>query len=110
MERIDLLLRTLVMTEGATDLHLKAGSPPRMRVRGVLDPMVGQPELDKGAVEAMAAAILPGSAAQVFALRNEAACAYALDGVGRFRVAAYRQRGSATLILRRVETVAASVG
>jgi twitching motility protein PilT len=110
MERIDLLLRTLVTTEGATDLHLKVGSPPRMRVKGVLDPVPGQPELDKATVEAMATAILPGPAAEAFAARHEAACAYALDGVGRFRVAAYRQRGSATLILRRVETLAGSLG
>ena len=110
MEPIDVLLRTLVATEGATDLHLKAGSPPRMRVKGVLDPVFGEPELDKATLEAMAADVLPAPAAQAFASRNEAGCAYSLDGVGRFRVAAYRQRGSATLILRQVETVAASIG
>jgi len=110
MDQLDDLLRTLATTDGGTDLHLKVGSPPRLRVKGVLEPLIGYPDLDKTTLEAIAAAILPPSAGATFAERNEAECAYALDGVGRFRVAAYRQRGSATLIFRRLQSVVASVG
>lgn len=109
MEQLDDLLRRVAATEGATDLHLKAGSPPRVRARGALDPLLGEPVLDKATVEAIAGHVLPASACATFDQRNEAECAYSVDGVGRFRVAIYRQRGSVAMIFRRLQTQAASV-
>jgi twitching motility protein PilT len=85
--------------EGATDLHLKAGSPPKVRIKGVLEPVSGEnrltrPEVDDAALEML------GSAAAVV-LDGQLAVTYAVDGVGRFRVSAYSQRGSTALIVRR---------
>ena len=106
-EWLDRLLRAME-GEDASDLHVKAGSPPRVRVQGSLKRLEGEPDLTAEVTDEMAGAIMrPGVAAQ-FAERNEADFAYAVDGAGRFRVNVFRQRGTVAMIFRRVRTSAAS--
>lgn len=96
--RLRRLLETL-SEEGATDLHLKAGSAPRVRRKGVLESVVGDEPLTRGEIDDVALRMLGASAAVV--LDGQLAVTYALDGVGRFRVSAYRQRGSTAIVVRR---------
>jgi twitching motility protein PilT len=103
---LDRCLRLLSEREGGTDLHLKVGSPPRVRVKGTLETLPDEPPLDKAAVDAMAAAVLTTGAKDRFVAQREAECTYSVPGLGRFRVSAYLQRGSIALILRRVTTEA----
>lgn len=107
--QLDRFLQLLAEREGGTDLHLKVGSPPRVRVKGALETLAEEAVLDKGAVEAMAAAALTPGAKETFLVQREAECTYSVHGLGRFRVAAYLQRGSIALILRRVTASARSL-
>jgi len=105
---LDRLLHHLAEREGGTDLHLKVGSPPRIRVKGALETIPDEPALDKPTVDAMASAVLTQGARETFVAEREAECTYAVHGLGRFRVSAYLQRGSIALILRRVTASARS--
>ncbi|MDQ1375421.1 MAG: twitching motility protein PilT [Actinomycetota bacterium] len=104
-ERLDLCLRVLAEEEGS-DLHVKVGSPPRIRVNGVLRKLEGQEMLMPDDTAAMAESIMRPDIAEHFDRRNEADFAYSIEGVGRFRVNVFRQRGSVAMIFRRVRTSA----
>lgn len=106
--QVDGYLRLLAEREGGTDLHLKVGSPPRLRVKGALETIPDEPVLDKEALDRMAAGVLTSAAKDDFLVRKEAECTYSVSGLGRFRVAAYLQRGSIALIIGRVNMAARS--
>jgi twitching motility protein PilT len=106
--QLDRLLHLLAEREGGTDLHLKVGSPPRIRVKGTLETVADEPVLDKATVVAAAAAVLTTGARDIFLAQREAECTYSVHGLGRFRVSAYLQRGSIALVLRRVTASARS--
>jgi twitching motility protein PilT len=106
-EWLDRLLRAMEDLD-ASDLHVKAGSPPRIRVHGDLRKLEGEERLTNEVTAEMAAAIMRDDVAEQFSVRNEADFAYAIPGTGRFRVNVFRQRGSVAMIFRRVRTSAAS--
>ncbi len=97
---VEPLLRALVECAGS-DLHCKVGSPPRIRIDGRLRRLQTR-DLTAADTEAMATAVLRPELAEQFRRTNEADFAYSLSGVGRFRVNAFRSRGSAGLVFRRV--------
>ena len=84
-----------------SDLHCKVGSPPRIRIDGTLR-RLDVPDLTSEDTEAMVAEVLREDLRVQFAKTNEADFAYSIPGVGRYRVNAFRQRGSAGLVFRRV--------
>jgi twitching motility protein PilT len=84
-----------------SDLHCKVGSPPRIRIDGNLR-RIDVPELTAEDTEAMVEEVLREDLRAEFARTNEADFAYSIPGVGRFRVNAFRQRGAAGLVFRRV--------
>ncbi|MEX0660129.1 MAG: PilT/PilU family type 4a pilus ATPase [Egibacteraceae bacterium] len=94
-------LRLLVEREGS-DLHLKAGGPAFIRIDGDLEQCDGLPALTPAITEDFARAMLEGDPLTLFEAGAEADFAYAVPGLGRFRVAVFRQRGSVGLVLRRV--------
>jgi twitching motility protein PilT len=100
MLELDQLLRHAV-DEGASDIHVKVGSRPRLRVDGALRETPFE-TVEPGDTERVAAAIVPPSRAPAFAAMNEADFTYGIGGVGRFRVSMFRQRGWVGLVLRRV--------
>jgi twitching motility protein PilT len=100
-------LEALVAAEGS-DLHLKVGSPPRMRVDGRLIAMDG-PTITPEMAENLLREVIRPDLYQEFQKRNEADFGYSLSGVGRFRVNAFRQRGSIGMVLRRVQAGALSI-
>ncbi|GAA3618188.1 type IV pilus twitching motility protein PilT [Kineosporia mesophila] len=93
-------LRALSELYGS-DLHCKVGSPPRIRIDGKLR-RLDVPALSPADTEAMVAEVLRDDLRAQFQSTNEADFAYSLSGVGRYRVNAFRQRGSAGLVFRRV--------
>ncbi|HEV2929232.1 MAG TPA: ATPase, T2SS/T4P/T4SS family, partial [Propionibacteriaceae bacterium] len=100
-------MEALVAAKGS-DLHLKVGSPPRMRVDGNLVVLDG-PTLTPEAAETLLRELIRPDLHEQFQRTNEADFAYSLPGVGRFRVNAFRQRGSVGLVLRRVQEGAMSI-
>src|SRR5476649_2774735 len=85
---------------GASDLHLKVGSYPMMRVRGTLTTASDEKKLDHEDVVAMGAAIMSTSQRQKFKESQEVDLAYSVPGLGRFRCDIFQQRGTVGLVLR----------
>jgi twitching motility protein PilT len=104
---IDPLLRALV-DSGGSDLHCKTGSPPRLRIDGRLR-RLDMRDLAAADTEAMAQQVLRTTLIDDFERTNEADFAYSAPGIGRFRVNAFRARGSVGLVCRRVAVGAASI-
>jgi twitching motility protein PilT len=100
MVDIEELLRQLVQADGS-DLHLKVGSPPTIRVDGSLR-RVGEASLTPEDTARIAGFIMPPDRRGQMMEQLEADFAYSLPGVGRFRVNCFRQRGSASIVMRRV--------
>jgi twitching motility protein PilT len=105
--QLDGLLGALAAHDGS-DLHVKGNAIPRIRVDGDLRRLQAEP-LTPETVSEMAAAIMRPDMADHFERRNEADFAYYIEGVGRFRVNAFRQRGSVAMIFRRVRSNAATI-
>ncbi|HEX8774761.1 MAG TPA: type IV pilus twitching motility protein PilT [Pyrinomonadaceae bacterium] len=97
--KIDDLLRS-VTTHGASDLHIKAGSFPFMRVGGELRPVVDSTRLTQEDTLDMAFSMMSNRQKQRFKEVNEVDIAYGLQGVGRFRANVFQQRGSVSIVLR----------
>jgi twitching motility protein PilT len=102
-EWLDRLLRVVAETDGS-DLHIKVGSPPRIRVHGDLGKLEGEPSVTPEDTAGMAAAIMQPEVAEQFMARHEADFAYSVPGVGRFRTNVFRQRGSVAMVFRRVRS------
>ncbi|MDH4306782.1 MAG: ATPase, T2SS/T4P/T4SS family, partial [Acidimicrobiia bacterium] len=98
---LDELLRRAVESH-ASDIHLKVGSPPVIRVDGELKRMEDLPSLRPKDTEAIAQSIFTPRAEETFNATNEVDFAIGRQDLGRFRVNAYRQRGSVSVVMRRV--------
>jgi twitching motility protein PilT len=97
---LDQLLQHAV-EQRASDIHVKVGSRPFLRVDGSLRPTqfeVVEPE----ETERIALGIMPPRRAERFRQGLEADFVYSAPGRGRFRVSAFRQRGWVGLVMRRV--------
>jgi twitching motility protein PilT len=101
---IDDALRALV-EGGGSDLHLKAGSQPLMRLDGALTPIDGSEKLTPHDTDEVLEQLLTDAARRAeFDAEHEADFAYSISGLARFRVNAFRQRGTVSLVLRAIPT------
>jgi twitching motility protein PilT len=96
---VDDLARRLVEL-GGSDLHLKAGVPPATRVRGLLTPLEGYEALRSEDTEGILQEIIPNNLVGEFEGDGEADFSYAVPEIGRFRVNAFKQRGSVSVVMR----------
>lgn len=94
------LLHALSST-GGSDLHVKVGSSPRVRVDGRLRRLQVPPLTAEDTVS-MLGEVLPANLTLSFEATHEADFAYHLEGVGRFRANAYQARGTVSMVFRRV--------
>lgn len=102
MRGIDELLKEMV-ERNASDLHLKAGSPPVLRIDGELN-LLDEPPLTPEDTKDVAASIMTDKQIRRFSEHNEIDFAYSAPNLGRFRVNVYRQRGSISIAMRQVTT------
>lgn len=100
LSEIDIYLLALVERDGS-DLHIKADSRPHARVHGVLE-QLPYPVLSAEDTDRLVSQVIRADQVEKFATTNEADFAYFKEGVGRFRVNAFRQRGAAGLVFRHV--------
>ena len=91
-----------VVEGGGSDLHLKVGSPPMARISGSLQPIPGQEGLKASETEGALTTLLANNtrAREEFDADGEADLSYSIPGVSRFRVNAFRQRGSVSIVCR----------
>src|SRR5215207_1653355 len=105
---INELLQAAV-TGGASDLHLKVGSYPMMRVNGTLTAASEQKRLEKADTEAFANTLLSPDLREKFERLREVDLAYSIPGLGRFRCNVFQQRGTIGLVLRFIPTKIRSI-
>src|SRR3954463_3206156 len=97
--RIDDLLR-MAMSFGASDLHLRAGSYPVIRVTGELKPLSGVSRLGQDETLEMAFSMMSNRQKQHFKEAYEVDIGYGVPGLGRFRVNIFQQRNSIGIVAR----------
>ena len=90
----------MAVERGASDLHLKVGSFPMLRLRGELTPASGDYRLDSDDIQAIVAAVLPTGLLDRFKNNHEVDLAYSVPGLGRFRCNTFQQRGTIGMIFR----------
>jgi twitching motility protein PilT len=99
---VDAALRYLIQAEGS-DLHLKVPMPPIIRVHGQLTSVEGEEPLKPADTERVLRYMLTdASKLDEFEREGEVDFAYAIEGLARFRVNAFRQRGSISLVSRAI--------
>ena len=95
-------LRRVIETNGS-DLHLKVPSPPLIRTQGKLEPIPGAEPLSPEATEQTFRAMLSDpDRLDEFEREREVDFSYAVPGVARFRVNAFKQRGSISIVCRAI--------
>ena len=102
-------LLTAAVRAGASDLHLKSGNYPMMRVHGQLRPIVEDRRLDPTAMETLAAELLPSALQPRLARDHEVDLAYSVAGLGCFRCNVFRQRGTIAMALRVIPIQVSSI-
>jgi twitching motility protein PilT len=88
----------------ASDLHLKVGNNPIIRIDGHLTALETHPKLTQEDVIQLAFTIMSASQKEKFKQRSEIDLAYSTPGMGRFRVNAFQQRGTIGLVFRVIPT------
>ena len=93
-------LLKVAVDKGASDLHLKVGSYPMVRVHGRLTRVTEEKRLDHEDLVEMAASIMSATQRQRFKDAQEIDLAYSVPGLGRFRCNVFQQRGTIGMVLR----------
>jgi twitching motility protein PilT len=94
------VLQELIRRNGS-DLHLKVGRPPTIRIDGELEPLE-HPPLRPEDLKALAEQLMTPRQVKQFAEEKECDFAIGVPGIGRFRVNVYQQRGSLCYAMRAI--------
>src|SRR5689334_11599280 len=100
---IDDLLRRAVENK-SSDLHLKVGNHPYLRVDGLLTPISDVPRITPEEMLSMAFSMMTNRQKQKFKETAELDMAYGVAGLGRFRVNVFQQRGNVGMVLPVIPT------
>ncbi len=95
-------LLKLTFEKRASDLHIKVGVPPIFRIDGKLAPLESEKRLTQEDALVIASSIMNAAQKAKFKEKNELDMAYAVPGLGRFRVNVFQQRGSVGMVFRQV--------
>jgi len=106
---IDDLLKISV-ERNASDLHLKVGNHPILRIDGVLHPLFELKRLMQEDTIAMAFSMMNTAQKERFKQDHEIDMAYSVPGLGRFRCNVFNQRGAVGMVLRIIPTQVKSIG
>ena len=90
----------LTVEQQASDLHLIAGSPPRLRLRGHLEEIAGQSTLSDQEVLTLLEEVAPEDSWETYRRTGDADFALAIPGIARFRVNYLRQARGAGAVFR----------
>ncbi len=104
MIHINALLK-LMVEKGASDLHLRVGVQPVLRVNGELFRLQTE-RLTAEDMGQILSVIMRAEQVETFRRKNELDFAFGLKDVGRFRINAFRQRGTPALAIRSIKTQA----
>jgi twitching motility protein PilT len=93
-------LLKIATENGASDLHLKVGSYPVIRINGKLIPLTNEKRMLQEDTIALAFSIMSARQKQKFKDHLEIDIAYSVPGLGRFRCNIFQQRGTVGMVLR----------
>jgi twitching motility protein PilT len=93
---------TRMSEERASDVHLSAGYPPAMRLRGKIVPLEEYAPLSPQQTRDTVYSLLNDDQRKRFESHKQLDLAYAVPGVARFRVNCFFQRGSISAAFRRI--------
>jgi len=96
---INELLKT-AHSMGASDVHLKVGSNPILRINGELSPLTAENRLSQEDTLKVAFSVMSPGQTETFKKKNDIDLAYSLPGLGRFRCNIFIQRGTVGLVFR----------
>jgi twitching motility protein PilT len=108
LDRIENLLRMLVANK-ASDLHLRAGSPPMLRASGEIESIPNEPVLSSDDIDAMLASVMLDRNREEFQDINDTDFAHEIPGVARFRGNALRDRKGTGAVFRAIPAAVVSV-
>ncbi|MEJ2440318.1 MAG: PilT/PilU family type 4a pilus ATPase [Gammaproteobacteria bacterium] len=94
----------LMVERDASDLYLTAGARVQIKIDGITSP-VGQNVLPAGAVASILPSLVTEQQLEEFQQEMELDTAFSIEGVGRFRINAYRQRGEEAVVIRQIKAV-----
>ena len=107
-DRIEDLLRILI-TKKASDLHLRAGSPPMLRASGEIEPIENQAVLSSEDIDAMLASVMLEHNRAEFKELNDSDFAHEIPGIARFRGNALRDRKGSGAVFRAIPAAVVTV-
>jgi twitching motility protein PilT len=90
------------MKRQASDLHLKVGLPPILRINGTLVPIKGEKRLTAEEMRELAFSIMDEKQSEYFLKSNEIDLSYGINELGRFRVNIFSQRDGIGMVLRTI--------
>ena len=96
--RLEKYFQAMIRAE-ASDLHLKAGSPPHVRIHSILRPTRAEP-LTGEEIDSLAMELLTPKQRTFFEEHGSIDVAHELEGSDRFRLNIYRQRGHTSISAR----------
>jgi twitching motility protein PilT len=105
---IEQLLRTTV-ERGASDLHLRCGEPPIIRLHGEMHRLEGQAPLENDRLEMMLRSIMPERNRLEYAESNDTDYAHEIPGCARFRANALKDRLGAAAVFRQIPSQVVNV-
>jgi len=105
--RLDGLLRAMV-EKGSSDLHLRSGEPPIVRLHGEMM-RLPEPALQPAEIESMIRSIMPERNRSEYLDTNDTDYAYELSGVARFRANALKDRNGPAAVFRQIPAQVVSV-
>ena len=97
-------LLELAVSRGASDLHIKIGAQPVIRIDGHLTTMIDQKRLTPDDTLHLAFSMMSPGQREKFRKHKQIDLAHAIPGLGRFRVSCFQQRGTVSVVLRVVPT------
>ena len=93
---------TIAFKAKGSDIHIKTGLPPIVRIDGRLHPIPNAQRLSPDFVSDTAMSMMNDRQRRMFEENFEVDLAYAVPGLGRFRVSVYRQRGTVAMVFRSI--------
>lgn len=93
----------LMVQEGGSDLHVRVGVPPAMRLHGILQKVDG-PALTNDTAEELMRSITSDDSIQEVRERGGADFAFAFGELARFRVSVFKEKGRFAMVLRQIPT------
>jgi len=84
----------------ASDLHIKVGSPPILRIYGELTPLTSEKRLSQEDAMKIAFSVMTPGQSEIFKKKNDIDLAYSVPGLGRFRCNIFIQRGTIGIVFR----------